>query len=102
LLLKHYSLTEVYHEHAFAGCHDNQCSCGSRPGPDIIDEDRRRNAQLFEDAFYGRRNLNPKMKEEDRKTVDVPEDVDPDLLAKVLTNPEMKALLVSLAKAVGK
>ena len=65
----------------------------------IIDEDRRRNAQLFEEAFYGKRNLDPKMKE-DRRTVDVPEDVDPDLLAKVLTNPEMKALLVSLAKTV--
>ncbi len=64
--------------------------------------DRRRNAQLFEDAFYGRRNLNPKMKEQDRKTVDVPEDIDSDLLAKVLTNPEMKALLVSLVKTMEK
>ena len=68
----------------------------------IIDEDRRRNAQLFEEAFYGRKNLNPKMREEERKTVELPADVDPELLAKVLTNPEMKALLVSLAKAVGK
>lgn len=68
----------------------------------IIDEDRRRNAQLFEEAFYGRKNLNPKMHEEERKTVELPADVDPELLAKVLTNPEMKALLVSLAKAVGK
>ena len=68
----------------------------------IIDEDRKRNAELFEEAFYGKKNLNPKMREEERKTVELPADVDPELLAKVLTNPEMKALLVSLAKAVGK
>ena len=27
----------------------------------IIDEDRKRNAELFEEAFYGKKNLNPKM-----------------------------------------
>ena len=27
----------------------------------IIDEDRKRNAALFEEAFYGKKNLNPKM-----------------------------------------
>ncbi len=32
------------------------------------------------------------------QTVDVPDDVDTELLAKVLENPEMKALLTSLAK----
>lgn len=69
----------------------------------IIDEDRKRNAQLFEDAFYGRKNLDPKMHEDhEARTVNVPEDVDADLLANVLTNPEMKALLISLAKAMGK
>ena len=68
----------------------------------ILDEDRRRNARLFEETFYGRKNLNSKMCEEERKMVELPADVDPELLAKVLTNPEMKALLVSLAKAVGK
>ena len=34
------------------------------------------------------------------QTVDVPDDVDAELRAKVLSNPEMKALLTSLAKAM--
>ena len=67
----------------------------------IIDEDRRKNAQRMEDAFYNRENLNPQMKgtEADRtaNTVAVP---DADLLMKVLGNPEMAALLTSLAKSL--
>ena len=67
----------------------------------IIDEDRRRNAELFEEAFYEKKNLDPKMRDETAtQTVDVPDDVDAELLAKVLANPEMKALLASLAKAM--
>ena len=67
----------------------------------IIDEDRRRNAELFEEAFYEKKNLDPKMREETTtQTVDVPDDVDAELLAKVLANPEMKALLASLAKSM--
>ena len=67
----------------------------------IIDEDRRRNAELFEEAFYEKKNLDPKMREETTtQTVDVPDDVDAELLAKVLSNPEMQALLASLAKAM--
>ena len=67
----------------------------------IIDEDRKRNAELFEDAFYGKKNLNPKLERaSDGKTVPLPEGVDADLLAKVLGNPEMVALLSSLAKSM--
>lgn len=36
----------------------------------------------------------------DAQTVDVPDDADAELLEKVLANPEMKALLASLAKAM--
>lgn len=67
----------------------------------IIDEDRQRNAELFEEAFYEKKNLDPKMHSEtDIKTMAVPDDVDAELLAKVLANPEMKALVSSLAKAI--
>ena len=70
----------------------------------IIDEDRRRIAQRMEDAFYNRENLNPQMKGADAgqtaNTVAVPEGVDADLLMKVLGNPEMAALLTSLAKSL--
>ena len=48
----------------------------------------------------GGENLNLEMrgKEQSNKTVAVPEGVDPELLVKVLGNPEMAALLTSLAK----
>ena len=64
-----------------------------------IDEDRKRNAELFEEAFYGKKNLNPKMdKSAEEKTVRLPEGLDAELLGKVLVNPEMVALLSSLAE----
>lgn len=70
----------------------------------IIDEDRRKNAQRMEDAFYNRENLNPQMKGADAdqtaNTVAVPEGVDAELLMKVLGNLEMAALLTSLAKSL--
>ena len=70
----------------------------------IIDEDRRKNARLFEEAFYGRKNLNPQLRqeEEEGKTLTVPEGIDPNLLRQVLSNPEMTALLTALAKSLGK
>ena len=71
----------------------------------IIDEDRKKNAELFEEAFYGKKNLNPQLNEQiaagtKEKTLTVPEGVDAELLAKVLGNPEMRALLTSLAKSI--
>ena len=68
----------------------------------IIDEDRKKNAQLFEEAFYGKKDLDPQLhvQEEERK-VAVPEGIDPEVLAKVLANPETVALLASLAKGMG-
>ena len=68
----------------------------------IIDEDRRKNAQLLENAFYNKENLNPDIhaqKEEENK-IAVPDGVDAELLMKVLSNPEMAALLTSLAKTI--
>lgn len=69
----------------------------------IIDDDRRRNAELFEDVFYNKKNLDPQIHEAPAgKTVQVPEGVDAELLTKVLSNPEMAALLSSLAKSMQK
>ena len=70
----------------------------------IIDEDRRKNAQLFEEAFYGKKNLNPQLQQEkeEGKTLTVPDGVDPNLLQQVLSNPEMTALLTALAKSLAK
>ncbi|MBR2257591.1 MAG: hypothetical protein IJ899_09755 [Blautia sp.] len=65
-------------------------------------EDRKKNAQLFEEAFYGKKDLDPQLhaQEEERK-VAVPEGIDPDVLAKILSNPEAMGLLSSLAKTMG-
>ena len=68
----------------------------------ILDEDRRKNAELIENAFYSKKNLNPEMhgQEEKSNIISVPNGLDPELLMKVLGNPEMVALLTSLAKTM--
>ena len=67
----------------------------------ILDEDRKRNAELFEEAFYGKKNLNPQMIDAGaEKMITVPDGVDAEILMKVLGNPEMVALLSSLAKTL--
>ena len=72
----------------------------------ILDEERRKNARLLEDAFYSKKNLNPDMKEQigegkgDKNKVTITEGVDANLLIKVLGNLEMAALITSLAKTM--
>ena len=73
----------------------------------ILDEDRKKNAQLMENAFYNKENLNPdihgasgKPNNNNNNMISVPEGVDADMLMKVLENPEMAALLTSLAKSM--
>lgn len=67
----------------------------------ILDDDRKKNAELFEEAFYEKKNLDPQMHPNTAEnTVVVPEGMDAELLAKVLNNPEMAALLTSLAKTM--
>ena len=68
----------------------------------IIDEDRRKNAEMMENAFYSQERLSPQVggTEGSANTIAVPEGVDAELLMKVLGNPEMAALLTSLAKTM--
>lgn len=67
----------------------------------IPDDDRRKNAELFEEAFYEKKNLDPQMHvQQENNNASVADEVDPELLAKVLANPEMRALLNSLAKTM--
>ena len=73
----------------------------------ILDEDRKKNAQLMENAFYNKENLNPDIhgasgtqNNNNNNMISVPEGVDADMLMKVLENPEMAALLTSLAKSM--
>lgn len=67
----------------------------------ILDDDRRKNAELFEEAFYEKKNLDPQMHvQQENNNATVADEVDPELLAKVLANPEMRALLNSLVKTM--
>ena len=68
----------------------------------IIDEERRKNAELMEKAFYSKDDISTKERafEDGDNTFVVPEGVDTELLKKVLGNPEMTALLTSLANAI--
>ena len=67
----------------------------------IPDDDQRKNAELFEEAFYEKKNLDPQMHvQQENNNAPVADEVDPELLAKVLANPEMWALLNSLAKTM--
>ena len=67
----------------------------------ILDDDRRKNAEIFEEAFYEKKNLDPQMHvQQENNNATVADEVDSELLAKVLANPEMRALLNSLAKTM--
>ena len=73
----------------------------------ILDEDRKKNAQLMENDFYNKENLNPDIhgasgtqNNNNNNMISVQEGVDADMLMKVLENPEMAALLTSRAKSM--
>lgn len=68
----------------------------------ILDDDRKNNAALFEKAFYsgkGADSIEPPA-ETGSEAKAAPSGVAPDLLAKILSNPEMAALLTTLAKSL--
>ena len=53
----------------------------------MLDDDRRKNAELLEEAFYEKKNLDPQMHVQQENNNTVADEVDPELLAKVLANP---------------
>jgi len=65
----------------------------------ILDDDRRMNAQLFEDAFYTGKGKDP---EAEAKTKKETASADMETLAKLLQNPETAGLLKQLVSALGK
>ena len=69
----------------------------------ILDDDRRNNARLFEEAFYSGAGKDPTKQEPEPQPEAAPAaDVSPDTatLLKLLQNPEMAALLKTLAKSL--
>ncbi len=68
----------------------------------IIDEDRRKNAELIEEAFYNKENLDPDMKKKTNETINIPDNVDIELVNKVLANPEFMKLLQAVEATMKK
>ena len=74
----------------------------------ILDDDRRNNAQLFEDAFYSGAGKDPTKPEPTETAPQVPVDTiqtettqsDAEMLLKLLRKPELAALLKTLAKSL--
>ena len=69
--------------------------------PDSLLNFRKNAERAFEEAFYEKKNLDPQMHvQQENNNATVADEADPELLAKVLANPEMRALLNSLAKTM--
>ena len=68
----------------------------------ILDDDRRINAQLFEEEFYSHRNFEGNASSDDEAQETGKQPADLATLAKILTNPETADLLKQLMSAMGK
>lgn len=68
----------------------------------ILDDDRRINAQLFEEEFYSHRNFEGNASSDDEAQETGKQPADLATLAKILTNPETADLLKKLMSAMGK
>ena len=67
----------------------------------ILDENRRENTQLFEDAFFGKKETAQSGKKQEPLPQQNAENTDSDnddILKKLMANPEMKELVVRLLK----
>ena len=64
----------------------------------IIDDDRRMNAQRFEETFYAPKNEDAGKEQE--KAADSAQETEQELLMKLLAKPEMAVLLKTLAKGL--
>lgn len=64
----------------------------------IIDDDRRINAQRFEEQFYQGKATPVAEEAQEETKAETASQTDQEMLMKLLANPEMAALLKSLAK----
>ena len=65
----------------------------------IIDDDRRINAQRFEEQFYHTQTT-PQIDEKQEEIQPTEPEVDQEMVLKLLAKPEMATLLKSLAKSL--
>ena len=69
----------------------------------ILDESRRNNAQLFEQAFYGGKGVKIEQKQQDKAVEEQAQQagLNSEVLLKIFSNPDMVAMLKMLAKTLG-
>ena len=69
----------------------------------ILDESRRNNAQLFEQAFYGWKGVKIEQKQQDKAVEEQAQQagLNSEVLLKIFSNPDMVAMLKMLAKTLG-
>ena len=68
----------------------------------IIDDDRRLNAQRFEEAFYSGSQLKTEQAAENQKKIGLepPTEEEQQLILKILRNPELASFLKSLTETI--
>ena len=69
----------------------------------ILDESRRNNAQLFEQAFYGGNGVKIVPEAQDKAVEEQAQQagLNSEVLLKIFSNPDMVAMLKMLAKTLG-
>ncbi|MFR2084188.1 MAG: site-specific integrase, partial [Christensenellales bacterium] len=69
----------------------------------ILDESRRNNAQLFEQAFYGGKGVKIVPEAQDKAVEEQVQQagLNSEVLLKIFSNPDMVAMLKMLAKTLG-
>ena len=68
----------------------------------ILDESRKENARLLENAFYRTNDSEPRKKEEANESAKANTEPDPEVVKQILGDPDMLQLLMKLSKTLGK
>ena len=68
----------------------------------ILDESRKENARLLENAFYRANDPEPRKKKETNESAKANAEPDPEVVKQILCDPDMLQLLMKLSKTLGK
>ena len=68
----------------------------------ILDESRKENARLLENAFYRANDPEPRKKEESKEPEGASTEPNPEVVKQILSDPDMLQLLMKLSKTLGK
>ena len=68
----------------------------------ILDESRKENARLLENAFYRANNPESRKKEDANESANANTEPNPEVVKQILSDPDMLQLLMKLSKTLGK